>query len=210
MNKQFILILIWLTGSIASACAQPQQPDQTNYTMATEKAVFAGGCFWCTEAIFERTKGVEKVLSGYTGGNIKNPTYREVTSGRTGHAEAVMLHYNPEVISFEELLLIFFKTHNPTTLNQQGADVGTQYRSGVFYLTPEQKQQAEQMIQRLEEENIWTDPIVTEVTAFDAFYEAEDYHQNFYDNNKSHPYCNVVINPKLNKLEREFSEHLKE
>src|SRR5476649_2926572 len=172
--------------------------------MNIKKITFGNGCFWCTEAIFETVKGVKKVTSGYMGGHTLNPTYKEVCSGNTGHAEVIDLEYDADEISFDELLLIFFKTHNPTTLNRQGNDVGTQYRSAIFYYNDEQKQQAEAMIKRLTAEKIFDKPIVTEVTPASTFYIAEGYHQNYYNDNKMKPYCMMVIQPKMNKFAKEF------
>ncbi len=174
-----------------------------------QTAVFAGGCFWCTEAVFQRVEGVHKVISGYTGGTIKNPAYREITTGRTGHAEAIQVEFDADIINFEELLEIFFMTHDPTTLNSQGADRGTQYRSAIFYTNPEQKKIAEQTIENLTNQKAFEAPIVTEVTASGAFYNAEDYHQNYYNQNSSQGYCQFVIHPKLNKLNTTFKNKLK-
>jgi peptide-methionine (S)-S-oxide reductase len=175
----------------------------------TELATFAGGCFWCTEAIFDRVEGVTSVVSGYSGGHVVNPAYREVTSGSTGHAEAIQITYDPEIISYLELLEIFFKTHDPTTLNRQGADVGTQYRSAVFFHSEEQRKLAEEIIVALDKEKIWKNPIVTEVTAFSNFYQAEDYHQEYFDNNSGQGYCRMVIQPKVEKFEQVFRDKLK-
>ncbi|NCO63391.1 MAG: peptide-methionine (S)-S-oxide reductase MsrA [Flavobacteriales bacterium] len=172
-------------------------------------ATFAGGCFWCTEAVFLRLKGVIKVVSGYTGGHIKNPAYREICTGRTGHAEAIQITFDETVISFTELLEVFFATHNPTTLNRQGNDVGTQYRSAVFYKDESQKTEAEKFIKLLEKENIFEQSIVTEVTALETFYLAEDEHQNYYDLNKEQSYCQYVIQPKIEKLMRYYKPKLK-
>lgn len=174
-----------------------------------ETATFAGGCFWCTEAIFQRIEGVESVLPGYSGGQQKN-TYEEVSRGDTGHAESIQIKFDPEKVSFKKLLLVFFKTHDPTTLNRQGNDVGPQYRSAVFYHSEDQKKDTKEIIEKLEEEKVYDKPIVTEVTEFGQFFEAEDYHKNYYNNNKNAGYCRVVINPKLAKLEKEFAEMLKE
>ena len=175
-----------------------------------EKATFGSGCFWCTEAIFLNVEGVEKVESGYTGGKVKNPTYREVCSGLTGHAEVVQLTFDPNVVSYDELLEIFWKTHDPTTLNQQGADVGTQYRSAIFYHDENQKTKAEFYKKRLEEEKAFDKPIVTEITPAVAFYKAEDYHQNYYKLNSNAPYCTYVIQPKLQKFRKAFQSVLKD
>lgn len=174
-----------------------------------ELATFGGGCFWCTEAIFERVKGVHAVESGYSGGNVPNPDYKQVTSGTTGHAEVVQISYDPTVVSYLELLEIFFKTHDPTTLNRQGADVGTQYRSIILYHSDEQRALAGEIILKLEEEDIWNDPIVTTVEPFNAFYSAEAYHQEYYENNPNQGYCRLVINPKVEKFEKIFKDKLK-
>lgn len=172
-------------------------------------ATLAGGCFWCTEAVFQRVKGVEKVISGFTGGHIKNPPYREVVTQRTGHAEAIQIKFDPEKITYEELLLIFFATHDPTTLNRQQNDIGTHYRSAIFYHSEDQKQAAEKVISRLEEERTFQDPIVTEVTEAGEFYEAEQEHHDYYNQNRNQPYCRVIIDPKVQKLRHTFSEKLK-
>jgi len=174
--------------------------------MKTEVATFGEGCFWCSEAIFQSLEGVIKVESGYSGGNIKNPTYREVCSGLTGHAEVVQITYDPEVISYKTLLEVFWQTHDPTTLNRQGADVGTQYRSVIFYHSQEQKDQAEFYKKELIKSGVFKDPIVTEITKFETFYPAEDYHQNYYLLNGDQPYCNLVILPKLEKFKKAFSK----
>lgn len=178
-------------------------------TPLLETATFGGGCFWCTEAVFLKVRGVHNVVSGYSGGKSRNPFYREVTSGTTGHAEVIQIKYDPEVVSYLQLLEIFFKTHDPTTLNRQGADVGTQYRSVIFYHSPQQKEMAEQVKDALNREKIWDNPIVTEVTELKAFYKAEDYHRNYFANNPNQAYCQFVIVPKLDKLERLFREQLK-
>jgi len=175
-----------------------------------QRATLAGGCFWCTEAVFDSIKGVETVISGYTGGTIKNPAYREICTGRTGHAEAIQVYFNPKIVSFIELLELFFATHNPTTLNQQGNDKGTQYRSAIFYESEEQKHQAEAFISFLDSEKIFQSEIVTEITPLGAFYNAEDDHQEYYKNNKEQSYCQFVINPKIDKLKTYFSDKLKD
>lgn len=174
-----------------------------------ETATFGNGCFWCTEAIFKSLKGVETVESGYSGGKIKNPTYREVCSGLTGHAEVIQITFDPSVITYDELLEVFWETHDPTTPNRQGADVGTQYRSAVFYHTPEQKEAAEKYKAELNKQNVYNKPVVTEITPFDKFYKAEDYHQNYYANNPTQGYCQIVIVPKLEKFRKVFKDKLK-
>lgn len=180
---------------------------QTDSNMET--AVFGNGCFWCSEAIFSRLKGVFSVTPGYSGGIIANPTYDEVCTGETHHAEVVKIVYDPKVISYEELLEVFWKTHDPTTLNRQGADVGTQYRSVIFYLNDRQKQLAEHYKQKLQEAHIWEKPIVTEISPFTTFYPAEDYHKNYYENHPAQAYCNFVITPKVEKFEKIFKNKLK-
>ena len=172
-------------------------------------ATFGTGCFWCTEAVFQQVDGVVKVESGYSGGKVKNPSYREVCTGTTGHAEVIQLTYDPAKVSFEELLEVFWGTHDPTTLNRQGADEGTQYRSAIFYHTPEQKQLAEAYKKKLDASGAFDNPIVTEITAFTNFYKAEDYHQNYYNLNGSAPYCSFVIRPKLEKFKKVFADKLK-
>lgn len=173
-----------------------------------KKATFAGGCFWCTEAIFKRLKGVEKVVPGYTGGDVKNPSYEEVSSSTTGHSEAVQVTYDPKLISYEDLLYVFFATHEPTTLNRQGNDVGNQYRSEIFYHTGEQKYLAEKAIKDLNESD-FEGNIVTKISHVREFYPAEDYHCDYYENNKNKPYCKLVIDPKIEKLKKDFKDYLK-
>ena len=163
-------------------------------------AVFGAGCFWCVEAIFFQLTGVESVISGYTGGLIKDPTYESICTGTTGHAEVCKITYDEKIISYEKLLEVLFLTHNPTTLNQQGTDKGTQYRSAIFYTNERQKKSAEDYILKLKENKIFKEPIVTEITKINKFYEAENYHQNYYQNNINAPYCKIVIKPKLEKL----------
>jgi peptide-methionine (S)-S-oxide reductase len=179
------------------------------FTMNIQKITFGSGCFWCTEAIFQTVKGVKTVTSGYMGGHVDNPTYKQICTGNTGHAEVTDVEYDADEVSFNELLLIFFRTHNPTTLNRQGNDVGTQYRSAIFYYTDVQKQQAEEMIKKLTAEHVFDAPIVTEITPAGKFYQAEDYHQNYFNDNSSQPYCSFVIQPKLNKFAKEFTEKIK-
>jgi peptide-methionine (S)-S-oxide reductase len=172
-------------------------------------ATFGNGCFWCTEAIFQQLDGVSSVLPGYTGGASKNPSYKEVCTGTTGHAEVIQITFDPQIISYRELLDVFFYTHDPTTLNRQGNDMGTQYRSAIFYEDSSQKKEAEKIIKQLTDEKVYDDPIVTEVTALDVFYEAEDYHKNYYNNNKNQGYCRAVINPKLDKFVKKYGSKLK-
>ncbi len=167
-------------------------------------ATFGNGCFWCTEAIFQQLNGVKTVLPGYTGGEVENPSYKEVCSGTTGHAEAIQITFDPSVISYRELLDVFFYTHDPTTLNRQGGDVGSQYRSVIFYHNKEQQIAAAKIIEQLTAEGVYSDPIVTEITAFDIYYDAEAYHQNYYNNNKNQGYCRAVINPKLDKFMKKY------
>ncbi len=173
-----------------------------------ETGIFAGGCFWCTEAVFQRLNGVKKVISGYTGGMIKNPAYREICTGRTGHAEAIAITYDPGQISYSELLEVFFATHDPTTLNRQGNDVGTQYRSEIFYTSPEQQKLAEEFISLLEREKVFNAPITTAISEAKPFYEAEQEHQNYYNDHSNQPYCQFIIDPKIKKLTKHFSNKL--
>ena len=180
--------------------------------MSIEKqqiATLAGGCFWCLEAAYDELKGVLSVESGYSGGTFLNPTYKQVCTGATGHAEVVQVTFDPQVISFKEILNVFFVIHDPTTLNRQGNDVGTQYRSAIFYRSDEQKSTAEEVIRELTAQKIWSQPIVTELTAFDKFYIAEDYHQEYYANNPHQPYCMMVVAPKVTKFRKHFMEMLK-
>jgi peptide-methionine (S)-S-oxide reductase len=174
-----------------------------------EKATLGGGCFWCTEAVYLELKGVVDVKPGYSGGHVKNPSYREVCNETTGHAEVVQITFDPEIVSFSEILEVFFVTHDPTTLNRQGNDVGTQYRSAIFYHSEQQKQTAQKIIFSLEKEKVYNNPIVTEVTAFSAFYPAEDYHINYFARNKNQPYCQFVVAPKVEKFRKVFKEKMK-
>lgn len=174
-----------------------------------DTATFGSGCFWCTEAIFSRLNGVVSVVSGYSGGTTENPTYEEVCSGNTGHAEVCQITFDSTIISFDELLEVFWKTHDPTTLNRQGADVGTQYRSVIFYHTEEQKKSAEHYKDELNRDNIWGKPVVTEINPFTKFYPAEKYHQDYYENNPRQGYCSFVIAPKVEKFEKIFKNKLK-
>jgi peptide-methionine (S)-S-oxide reductase len=174
-----------------------------------DSAVFAGGCFWCTEAVFDELRGVRSVVSGYAGGTTKNPTYEQVCSGTTGHAEAIKIEFDPGQISFRDLMTVFFATHDPTTLNRQGNDAGTQYRSAILYANEEQKQQADAFIKELDAAKGFKNPIVTTLEPLGEFYSAEDYHQKFFANNPYQPYCQYTIPPKLNKLHKQFSQLLK-
>jgi peptide-methionine (S)-S-oxide reductase len=175
----------------------------------SEVATLAGGCFWCLEAVFEQLRGVTKVVSGYTGGKVPNPSYQAVCSGATGHAEVTQITFDPAVISFRDLLDIFFTIHDPTTLNRQGADDGTQYRSAIFYHTAGQRSEAERIIKELEAAKLWDDPIVTEIVPLETFYPAEGYHQEYYRRNTNQPYCRAVIAPKVAKLRSKYFEKLK-
>lgn len=174
-----------------------------------ELATFGSGCFWCTEAVFQRLKGVEKVVSGYAGGHVVNPTYRQICSGDTGHAEVIQIEYDPSQTSYEQLLEIFWKTHDPTTPDQQGNDYGPQYRSVIFYHNEEQKRLAEEYKLKLDQAKIWKDPIVTEISPFTNFYSAENHHQDYYNQNKYQPYCTFVIKPKIEKLEKVFKDQMR-
>jgi len=165
-----------------------------------ETATFANGCFWCSEAIFKRLNGIKSVLPGYSGGQVKNPTYEQVCTGRTGHAESIQIEFDPKVMNFEKILDIFWRTHDPTTLNQQGNDIGTQYRSAIFYHDLKQKEIAEKSKRDLENEGVYKDPVVTEIAPFSGFYVAEDYHKNYYDEHRDAPYCSYIIDPKVHKL----------
>lgn len=175
-----------------------------------ELAVFAGGCFWCTEAVFQKLRGVKSVTSGYTGGQTANPSYAQVSSGNSGHAEVIKFEYDPTQITFHDLLEVFFATHDPTQLNRQGADVGTQYRSAIFYVDEKQKQEAKDFITQVELEKVFSDPIVTTLEPLTEFYPAEEYHQNYFNNNQDQPYCQVVINPKLKKFKEKFASLIQE
>jgi peptide-methionine (S)-S-oxide reductase len=212
-----IFILGIFTLFVNVSCGQKTDNQKNTKKMNEEKVNLAGtevvtfgaGCFWCVEAIFQQVEGVVKVESGYSGGMIKNPTYKEVCSGNTGHAEVVQVTFDPKKIGFDKILEIFWKTHDPTTLNRQGADEGTQYRSAVFYHNEEQRKTAEAWKIKLNDEHVFPNPIVTEITAFTTFYPAEDYHQDYYDLNGHNPYCQVVIKPKLEKFNKVFKENIK-
>lgn len=200
-----ILIFILFLQSFSMVEAQ----DKKINSMKEEVVTLGSGCFWCSEAVYESVKGVIKVVSGYSGGLTVNPSYKEVSTGTTGHAEVVQITFDPEVISFEEILFIFFKTHDPTTLNRQGADIGTQYRSVIFYHTDKQQEVADSLIRELENQQIFENKIVTQIQKFNTFYIAEEYHQNYYARNPYQGYCNAVIAPKLSKFKKDFSKSLK-
>ena len=185
------------------------EPFHVKVKEGMEVSTFAGGCFWCTEAVFLEIKGVEKVVSGYIGGKTINPTYKDICTGETGHAEAIQITFNPNEVAYEDLLEVFFATHDPTTLNRQGADVGTQYRSEIFYHSEAQKTKAENYIQLLEKEKLYDKKIVTKVSSASVFYNAEEYHQNYYNQNSSQGYCQMVIAPKLEKLRKYYKSKLK-
>jgi len=217
---KFLNMVNWLGGIFISilsvtSCAEhkTQSMDITDDRVTTaegyDTATFATGCFWCTEAIFQRLKGVAKVVSGYSGGNVNNPTYEEVCTGTTGHAECCQVVFDSSVISFDELLEVFWKTHDPTTLNRQGNDVGTQYRSAVFYHTPEQKEKAEHYKEALNVSGAFNNPIVTVIEPFKTFFSADGYHQNYFNSNSNQPYCRFVIVPKIEKFEKVFKGKLK-
>jgi peptide-methionine (S)-S-oxide reductase len=184
-------------------------PNAIDSTVKTETATLGTGCFWCTEAVFQELKGVIKVTSGYSGGSVANPSYEQVCTKTTGHAEVIQVVFDPAVISFDELLEVFWQTHDPTTLNRQGADAGPQYRSVIFYHSPEQKEKAERYKVALDKSGAFNDPIVTEISPYKNFYAAEDYHQNFYNNNSDYGYCRIVIRPKLDKFEKVFKDKIK-
>jgi peptide-methionine (S)-S-oxide reductase len=212
------VILMCMLGLTFVSCAQNGKGNNTKSdTKGTvmhdqgqlDTATFAAGCFWCVEAIFQNVEGVKTVASGYSGGSIKNPSYKEVCTGRTGHAEAVQITYDPSKVTYPELLEIFWKTHDPTTLNQQGNDVGTQYRSAIFYHSEQQKELAETYKKKLDGSGAFDKPIVTEISPISNFYKAEDYHQDYYNQNSDQPYCTFVIRPKLDKFEKVFKDKMK-
>ena len=177
--------------------------------MSEATAILGAGCFWCTEAAFQQIKGVKQVISGYAGGNRENPTYEQVCGGKTGHAEVGKIVFDPEEVSYEEILEVYFSIHDPTSLNRQGADIGEQYRSVIFYMTSEQERIAREMVKKLDESHMYNKPIVTAIEPFKNFYEAEDYHRNYYNKNEREPYCQLVISPKLKKLQKNHPERLK-
>ncbi|MFN0109969.1 MAG: peptide-methionine (S)-S-oxide reductase MsrA [Blastocatellia bacterium] len=212
--KSFLLTLFFAallfagnSPGFANGLQSAEKPSQK--TKSKEIATLAGGCFWCLEAVYLELKGVDKVASGYSGGHVAKPTYKEVTSGLTGHAEVVQITFDPQVVTYKELLEVFFTIHDPTSLNRQGADVGTQYRSAIFYHSPEQQTTADKVIADINAAKIWKAPIVTEVKKLDAFYKAEDYHQNYYALNPDQAYCKMVIEPKVLKFRKQFLPKLK-
>jgi len=210
--KTFIttfLSLLLTLEMVHEVVGQSEKRVKTMNNTQFETATFGAGCFWCVEAVFQKLQGVQKVTSGYSGGHVKNPSYREVCNGTTGHAEAVQIQFDPSVISYDQLLEVFWKTHDPTTLNRQGPDIGTQYRSAIFYHTQEQKQIAEQSKRRMNDSEHFEDPIVTDIEPYENFYVADDYHQDFYENNPNQPYCRFRIDPKMDKMQREFDQLLK-
>lgn len=206
----FMQLLFGLTENVATSQTQKVNSAKDRKNMeGNDKATFGSGCFWCTEAVYERVKGVQTVVSGYSGGNVDNPTYEQVCSGKTGHAEVIQITYDPKAISYPELLEIFWRTHDPTTLNRQGNDAGTQYRSVIFYHNEEQKKLAEEYKMKLDESGAWDKPIVTEIVPFKKFYKAEAYHQNYYENNPNQGYCSFIIAPKVEMFEKVFKDKLK-
>lgn len=209
MKNGLIAFLLVFTAHMTWAQRLEGKKNMSEVKSNLEKATFGNGCFWCTEAVFLELKGVQKVESGYSGGQVKNPTYREVCTGETGHAEVIQITYDPKVISYEELLEVFWNTHDPTTLNKQGADEGTQYRSAVFYHNEEQKKIATEYKKQLEASKVYRNPIVTEISPLINFYKAEDYHQNYYSLNPNQGYCQYVIRPKVEKFRKQFSAKLK-
>jgi peptide-methionine (S)-S-oxide reductase len=208
----FAIILLFVISSCAQKRDEPIKKATLNQDdlQGSSVATLAGGCFWCVEAVFERIEGVRDAVSGYTGGKEKNPTYKDVSAGKTTHAEAVQVYFDPAKISYEKILEIFFATHDPTTLNRQGPDIGAQYRSAIYYHNEEQKRQAQKIIESLSQSGKFKNPIVTEVTPFDKFYTAEDYHQDYYEHNPNNPYIIGVTRPKIKKFEKEFKDQLKQ
>jgi peptide-methionine (S)-S-oxide reductase len=207
--KTLCIFLTLSTSTQSNTVVNYNQSKYMNTQSNKEFAIFAGGCFWCTEAVFLQLEGVASIKPGYIGGETKNPTYEEVCSGTTGHAEAVQIAFNSNKISYQELLDVFFATHDPTTINRQGADVGSQYRSEIFYVNEDQKQTAQQYINRLNAENKYGKTVVTKLSQANVFYAAEDYHQNYYNQNKNKSYCEYVIAPKVEKVKKEFKNKLK-
>ncbi|HEV3385190.1 MAG TPA: peptide-methionine (S)-S-oxide reductase MsrA [Gemmata sp.] len=223
--KVLLVFLVAVIGGLVAihylpGKAQPQEyfptPDPVEIETGAqarandlETATFGSGCFWCTEAVFQQLKGVQAVMSGYSGGSVENPTYQEICTGMTGHAEVIQVTFDPKVVSYQELLEVFWRTHDPTTLNRQGNDVGTQYRSVIFYHSDRQRQLAERYREKIDAAHVFSKPLVTEIAPFTTFYAAEDYHQNYYTNHTQQPYCRSIIGPKIDKLRKVFQEKLK-
>jgi len=210
----FFLLIFPFLGSCqnqnpSTKVSLKNKPMMTNSNVKFDTATFGGGCFWCTEAMFAELKGVQSAVSGYSGGTVKNPSYKEVCSGTTGHAEVIQVVYDPAIISFAQLMQVFFLTHDPTTLNRQGNDIGTQYRSVVFYRNEEEKRIAQETIAEVATSGVYSDRIVTTLEPFETFYQAEDYHQDYFSQNSNQPYCSLVINPKLMKFRKTFESLLK-
>ena len=214
MLRISLISVIFIAVLQVTSCVQYDYKPKVSETMKSpenlDTITLGAGCFWCVEAVFEQLKGVYLVESGYSGGHVKNPSYKEVCTGNTGHAEVCQVSYDPEEITLNEILEVFWTTHDPTTLNRQGADVGTQYRSVIFYHNEEQRQYAEDVKNSLTQAKVWETPIVTQIVPFENFYKAEDYHQEYYINNTSQPYCRMVITPKLEKFKKVFADKLKE
>ncbi len=206
---KFLVPIVLAVLIAKSTISQEKQSFKNMTDKNVEVTTLGAGCFWCVEALYSKLDGVIKVESGYSGGTVKNPSYREVCEGNTGHAEVIQVTFNPSKVTFAQILEVFFKTHDPTTLNRQGADIGTQYRSVIFYHSDKQKKTAEEIKQKLNDAGIWNDPIVTAIDPFIVFFKAEDYHQDYYSNNKNQPYCRMVITPKIEKFEKLFKEKMK-
>ena len=213
INNTLSIIITATAFALLFSAASVAQSNNNTDTMSSnkmEEATFGAGCFWCVEAVFEEVKGVQSAIAGYAGGKLSDPSYQQVSSGQTGHAEVARITFNPSVISYEQLLEVFWHTHNPTTKNRQGADVGPQYRSAIFYHNERQKEIAEKSLQKTDKSDLWEDPIVTEITPLSNYSVAENYHQNYYENNPNAGYCQVVIAPKLKKFRKDFSHLLKD
>jgi peptide-methionine (S)-S-oxide reductase len=208
-----LALLAWIAAAVGLVACDAGAPEvavaQTKASPGSKVATFGGGCFWCLEALFTRIEGVESVTSGYAGGTVANPSYKQVCTGTTGHAEVVQVRYDPKKVTYAKLLEVFFKTHDPTTLNRQGADEGTQYRSVIFVHDDEQKREAQEAKRAIEDAHVYPDPVVTQIVPFQAFYPAEEYHQGYYDANPGQGYCRAVIGPKVHKLEKVFQDLLK-
>jgi peptide-methionine (S)-S-oxide reductase len=209
MGPVFIMGMLILFGPFIGGADYQKNVNAMNEQKRYEVATFGSGCFWCTEAVFERLDGVDRVVSGYSGGHVRHPSYKEVTTGRTGHAEVCQIFYDPAIITYEELLDVFWHTHDPTTLNRQGNDIGPQYRSVIFYHNGDQQRLAEASKKDMDASGTYSSPIVTEITEFDSFYEAEDYHQDFFANNPNQPYCTFIVKPKVEKFSAKYQDKLK-